>query len=152
VDAASYVTHVCHHKCLFELKQQLEEKIQTEDFRLKCLKCVNGCRKEEMVTLPEAQQRSSKYVTGESRNGKCVTCSEFDVSYHAKLSSSMSQSEQKIQHMEETILDICNYPHRDSKKYKSFRECRFEIAKPFLAKAGIKEELEKGLRVFEWMR
>ncbi|KAF8697755.1 hypothetical protein AX14_001252 [Amanita brunnescens Koide BX004] len=127
VDAASHVTHVCHHECFFESKQQLEKKkIKAEDFQLECVKCMSGCREREMKTLPEGERQRYHGVTVDSRNGKCLTCSEFD-----------------IQHIQETILDICNYPHRGSKWGKNFRECRSEIAKPFIEEGIKTEDLER---------
>ena len=142
MDTASYVTHVCHGKCFFEMKQA---KTQAGDVQLQCVECMDSCRKE----IPPEHQLFT-HVTSGSRNRECITCNNFNVSHHAKLSLSMSQSDHKIQHIRETILDICNY--RRAAMGENFRECRFEIAKPFLAKAGIKikKELEEGLENFEW--
>ena len=97
-----------------------------------------------MEALPEKERQGYEGITADSRNGKCLTCSEFDsdVSYHTKLSSSMSQSDQKIPHMKETILDICNYPHRHPGLGASFKECRFKIAAPFLEEAKQKGKPE----------
>ena len=103
-----------------------------------------------MKALPREQRQPSEidYVT---RNEKCITCSEFDVSRHTKLSSSMSQSDQKIPHIRETILDICNYPHRSRTMGANFRQCRFILASLFTEAGMNKKELEKASKPFEWV-
>ena len=119
-----------------------KKKIQAGDFQLQCLTCIDTCRKEKMTLVPKQEQQPFNHLTSESRNGKCISCSEFNVSHCAKLSSSMSQSDQKIQHIRETALDMCNYLYRHSTWGANFKECRIRIATPFLSEARNKGEKE----------
>ena len=66
-------------------------------------------------------------VDDNDRHEKCICCEEFDVSHHhTKLSLSMSQPNQKDDHIR-TTMNICHYPHRHPYLGKTPENCTATI-------------------------
>lgn len=142
MNAGAYVTHLCHYRCIFEEKKEPK----TSD----CVKCIRDCRQKIMATLSQApnEQKAGAYRHAYNNDGNqmCTTCEEFDVShYHAKLSSSMSQKDQKDLHMEETAMDICRYPHDDPKLSKDSRECYDSMIKAYNKRKKERKHVKRGV-------
>ncbi|KAF8687526.1 hypothetical protein AX14_003675 [Amanita brunnescens Koide BX004] len=102
-----------------------------ENTQTKRVLCLQSCISKDMKTLPKDRQEPLNYV---ARNKECTTCSKFN-----------------IPHIRETILDICNYPHRSRTMGANFRQCRFILASLFTEAGMNKKELEKASKPFEWV-